>query len=332
MVDNNFKKYFFWVIILLLAILSYLIIKDFLIALVSSFVLAFLLLPVHRIFSKFMNNKFSAILVLLLLVIAIIVPIFFISKTLVNQVSDVISSGEAGTVARAFGTWLQKLPGDNQSLLAIQDKIPNLIENAGGLLFSLLSYLLTYLPNLLFLVIIIFFVSYFILVDWVPLTKTIRSILPFKNEKKLIDKLSMNAKSIVYGSLLIAIIAFVVASLGFWLAGSNWFIFLAFLIAISVFIPLIGPAIVWVPMLILDLIQANYVSAIIVAITGILLSSVVNGLLVTLIISKKSRIHPIIILLGIFGGVKLFGLFGFVIGPLILSFFIDFAVHAAREK
>ena len=332
MVENNFKKYFFWIIVLLLAILSYLIIKDFLIALVSSFVLAYLLLPIHRLFSKVMNKKLSAVLVLILLIIIIIVPVFFIGRTLVNQVSGVVFGEEAMSLANSAEAWINKLPIENRFIEKVQDKLPDLIEKVGGLLLSFLSYLLSYIPNLIFLIIIIFFVSYFLLTEWGNLVGVIESIVPFKNKKKLTNKLADNSKNIVYGSLLIAIIAFVVAAIGFWIAGSEWFIFLSFLVAIAVFIPLVGPALIWGPMLIFDLIQANYYSAIIVAITGLLLSSVINGLLVTLIISKKSRIHPIVILLGIFGGVKLFGLFGFVIGPLILSFFIDFVIHAAREK
>ncbi|MCX6748316.1 MAG: AI-2E family transporter [Candidatus Pacearchaeota archaeon] len=332
MADDNFKKYFFWVVVIILAMLSYYIIQDFLIALLSAFILAYLLLPIHRLFSKIINKKLSAILVLLLLSILIIVPLFFVSQTLVNQVSAVVSSEDTAEIAGSIGNYLSRFNTNNQVLSAIQEKIPVLIERVGELLLNLLSYLLSYIPNLLFLVIIIFFVSYFLLIDWDKLVKTIESILPFKDKKKIMGRVSSNAQNIIYGSLFIAIIAFIVAAVGFWLAGSNWYVFLAFLVAIAVFIPLIGPALVWVPMLVLALVQVDYTAAIIIAVTGILLSAVINGLLVTIIISKKSRIHPIVILLGIFGGVKLFGLFGFVIGPLILSFFIDFVIHASKEK
>ncbi len=332
MAGSDFKKYFFWVIVLLLAILSYLIIKDFLIALVSSFVLAYLLLPLHRLFSRALNKKLSAVIVLILLSIVIIVPLFFMGKSLVNQVSGAVSSKQALELADSAGLWIDKLPIDSRFIEIIKNKLPSLIEKAGEALFNFLAYLFSSIPNLLLLIIIIFFVSYFLLVGWDSIVKIIESIIPFKNKKKLVLKLANNAKNIVYGSLLIAIISFVAAAIGFKIAGSELFIFLAFLVAIAVFVPLLGPVLVWAPMLIFDLIQANYYSAIIVAITGVVLSSLINGLLFTLIVSKKARIHPIIILLGILGGVKLFGLFGFIIGPLVLSFFIDFVIHAAKEK
>jgi len=85
------------------------------------------------------------------------------------------------------------------------------------------------------------------------------------------------------------------------------------------FIPILGPAIVWVPLVLIKLALGDYTTAIGVIVIGVIISVGVDYLLRIKIMRDKTEINPIIMLIGILGGIKLFGLIGVIIGPLILS-------------
>jgi predicted PurR-regulated permease PerM len=207
-----------------------------------------------------------------------------------------------------------------------------ILSKVGGWIVSLLTSAVSYIPGLILTVIITLFVAYHILISWEDLRRKLERLMPFKNNKKILQKFSETSKNIVFGFLLIAIVEFIVSLIGFMIAGISFYAFFAFLIALFAFIPLVGPAIVWIPMAIVLLIQGNYFAFIVVLITGVLLSWLVDTFLMVQIVGKTSKIHPVVLLFGVLGGVKLFGIFGFVIGPLILGFLINLIEVNGMER
>ena len=64
---------------------------------------------------------------------------------------------------------------------------------------------------------------------------------------------------------------------------------------------------------------------------GFIIISNIDNLIKPLVIGAKSKIHPAIVLLGVFGGLKVMGLIGIIVGPLILGFLSIF-IKIMREK
>ncbi len=315
MPHKAFKNYLYWSVIALAIIVSFFIIKDFIVPILSAFILAYLIKPVYKIISKKLPNKISSILTLILLIIILSVPLFFLFKSLISQLSFLISQDNLPTLTHT----LSKLNIPENILVYL----PNLIENVTSYFLSLLSSLITYTPILLLNMIVTIFLAYYFLIDWNEISDEIESYLPFKNNKKIISELDKSAHQIVYGTFLISLLELIISALAFYFLGINFFLILSFLVAILAFIPAIGPMLVWLPLLIIELLQGNYLISLGVLITGIILSFGIDMYLRATIIGGKSKIHPAIILIGILGGVKLFGIFGFIIGPLLLSFIIN---------
>ncbi len=326
--EENFKKYFFWAILLVLAILSYLIIRDYIVAIVSSFVLAYLLLPLHKTLSKKLNAPLSAIISLLLVLFITIILLYLIANTLAVQIETLIG----GEPIQDLSITLTNLFSQSDFLDVFTPYIPKITTELGNLLTSITSYLIFKIPNLIITIILTFFISYFVLINWSQLKKTALEIMPFKDNQKVISKISHTSNDIVFGSMIVAIMEFVVASIGLRIAGVSFYAFFALLIAIFAFVPLLGPNAVWVPLLIYKIIQGQYLASVIILITGLIVGAGLDGFIRTIVIGKKADIHPVVVLIGILGGVKLFGLFGFVIGPLVLSFFIEFSSQALKES
>jgi len=322
--EKNFKKYFFWAFVLVLAIISYYIIQGFITAIISAFVISYLLLPLHKLFCRKINQKLSAFIIILIIFLIIFSLGYFV-------ISNLYSQGQAYLTAENIDYLSNTIPGyiDNYKIPnQIINYLPKVIEFLG----SLLLYILSMIPGLGFTIFLTLFISYFLLADWDKINNTLKKIIPFTNKVKIIKKISDSAYHIIYGTLLIAIIEFFIALIGFKIAGLELYFFLAFLVAIAAFIPLIGASIIWIPACLVLLIQGNYFAAIIILITGIIISVVMDNIVSSIIIGNKAKINPVIRLLGVLGGVGLFGFFGFIIGPLILSIFINFLITSIKKE
>jgi predicted PurR-regulated permease PerM len=107
------------------------------------------------------------------------------------------------------------------------------------------------------------------------------------------------------------------------------------LTAIISIVPLLGAVIVWLPIVaylaILGSINGEYWRAITLFIYGVSVVSAIDNILKPKIIGQRANIHPLIILLGILGGIQLFGIPGLLIGPLILTIF-DIVIEIYKES
>lgn len=314
-------KYMFWTIIVLLVIISYFIIKQYVVSLITAFILAYLVKPVYDKINKKVDKNISAILSIILIIIVIILPIIMIIGSVVKQASESLNESELKTIIQSLSEnpLVQKL-----DLELLTNKIISL-------LISLLTSNLTFLPALILSIFIMLFGTYYILINWVTLSSALKNYIPFKNKDKVSKEIGKVTDNLVYGVILIALIEFVVAGLGFYFSGVKYFLLLAALLALTAFIPGIGPAFVWIILAIYNIFMTNYYSAAGIIITGLIISIYIDTILRYKILATRAKINPIIMLIGVLGGVPLFGFFGFIIGPLILVYTIKLLQEGIKQ-
>jgi predicted PurR-regulated permease PerM len=138
----------------------------------------------------------------------------------------------------------------------------------------------------------------------------------------------------VMGQIVVGMVQGVLAWLGFWMLGVPNPGLLGFLTAIISIIPLLGAAIVWVPVDLYLLMNATltgeYWRAIALLVYGTFVISLIDNIIKPKIVGDRAKIHPLIILFGILGGIQLFGVAGILIGPLILTIF-DVVIEIYKE-
>lgn len=323
-IESNLKKYVFWGIIILLIIASYFIIKSYLIALITSFILAFLVKPFHTIISKKLNKHLSAIITVLLIIIIVILPLATITTGVIQQAYSSLNDDSLKSSLQALS--------DKAFFESINLDIDSLRSKITSALIELITSSISYIPSLALSLLIIIVSTYYILVNWEKLSLRLEEFIPFKNKSKVVKDIAQSTKGIVYGTILIAIIEAIISFIGFALLGINNSLFLAALIFFFAFIPGIGPAFVWVPIAIYYAIIKHYPQAIGIIILGLIISLLIDNILKTKILGEKSKIHPLIMLVGILGGISLFGIFGFIIGPLILIYTIKLISESMHNK
>ncbi|MEM4181930.1 MAG: AI-2E family transporter [Candidatus Pacearchaeota archaeon] len=319
MEKKELNKILFLGFSLILLFYSYLIIKDFIAATLSSFVLAYILLPLHKKLSGKINPNVSSLICILLSAAILSIVIFFIGQTVYSQINNLI---EEKTLEEIFEKINWKAKSYNISL-DITSTIENYAEQAIVFLSKILFALIKEFIN----IILIFLFSYFILVYWEKIEKEFYEILPFENKEEIFYKTKEIFDSITKTSLIIAVIESVFSFIFFSLLGFKYSLSLSVIIFFLAFVPILGPAVVWLPSFVYNLLLGNYLFSFLILIYGIIISYPIDSFLRNAIASKKSKINPIIMFLGVLGGIKLFGIFGILIGPLILYSTISIITH-----
>jgi len=308
------QKYVFLALVVMLVIASYFILKPYIVALLSAFVLGFLVKPFHSTISRKTGDRMAAGICIILILLIIFIPFGMIIMALVKE-------SYSYAFSNSFENVLSTIIGK-----AGFELDPNILEtiNREGLnfLISLLRPLVSNIFSFFVATFVMFFALYYVLVKWDFIASEIKKFIPFKDREGIAKELSVVTKEIVFGTFLVGLIEFGVALIGFYLLGINSALLLAALIFFTAFIPGIGPGFIWVPLTVYFAIIGSYPAAIGTFVLGLILGFGIDLFLRGILTGKKTNINPLIMLLGIFGGISIFGLFGFIIGPLILVYVI----------
>lgn len=320
MKKEDLQKYIPIAVIIILIILSFLVIRSYILPLISAFILAYLVKPVYDKLSKKFPKALSSTVCVILILLVIFIPFAAIVGGIINQASSIDST--------QINSLIDQITSSDLTQNLDIDKILN---SGLSIILNLLTGATKQLPALAITLLITTFGVYYILLDWDNISNKIIKYIPVNNKTKTAKDISKITKNLIYGTLLVALIEFVVALVGFYISGVKFFLLLPTLIAIFAFIPGLGPTIVWLPLLIYLIFKGSYFSAIGVLITGLIISFAIDLVLRNKIASKGANTHPLIILVGILGGISVFGIFGFIIGPLILSYTIEIIEDIAKS-
>ncbi|MCK5615929.1 AI-2E family transporter [Candidatus Pacearchaeota archaeon] len=311
---KELKKYLFWGISIILIILSYQIIKNFIIPLISAFILAYLVKPVYDKLDKKLGSTFSATICIILIILVIIVPLGLLATDATLQAA---SFTKDINVQEGFD-YLTNLPILENINIDLASLTNGVVSLAAGLITATLSKL----PSLMLGIFITLMGTFYILTKWDTLAKELKKYIPFSKKDKIIKELKTTTNNIIYGLILVASIEFIVAIVGLYLLGIEFYILLSALIFFTAFFPGLGPTIIWVPIAIYFFIMGDISHGIGTIVLGLILSSGVDIILRGKIMGEKANINPLIMLLGILGGISVFGIFGILIGPLVLIYAI----------
>jgi predicted PurR-regulated permease PerM len=194
------------------------------------------------------------------------------------------------------------------------------IEKTSNVLFSL--------PSIILQIIITFFILFYLFKDGPELVKKCKDLLPLKRKYKAMVylKLKETTHAVMYGSILIAMIQGALGALGFWFFGIKAFVIWGLVMAIFALVPFVGTAIIWIPaglfLIAKGATQGNTMmvwKGVGLLIYGTFIISSADNILKPKLIGDRAGLHPVIVLLGVLGGLSLFGFAGFIIGPLILT-------------
>lgn len=276
----------------------------------------------HRYLTQKLNFKkgLSAILIVLVVLIFILIPLTGLAFLVIDTFSGITIDPEAilGQLNDFINSLEEKL-GFNlftpENLSVLPRAGTNILQILGNSVYS-------FIIN----VVVILFVLYYMLYSNEDFERSITEILPFKDENKVIlieeSRLIIQANAI--GIPLMAIIQGLFAYMGYLLFGVNNALLYAILTAFATILPLVGTMIIWVPLGIGLLLGGDIVNGVGLLIYGLFVIGGVDNVARFLLQKKLADIHPLITVFGVLIGIPIFGFWGVIFGPLLLSLFILF--------
>jgi len=148
------------------------------------------------------------------------------------------------------------------------------------------------------------------------------SPLPPDDEERIVGRFLSVARATVKGTLVVGVAQGTLGAIGFWVAGISGAVFWGVVMTALSVIPSIGTAIVWVPGVVYLFATGHTGAAVGLLLWCSLIVATVDNLLRPALVGRDTKLPDVLILISTLGGIVLFGITGFVIGPLIASMFV----------
>lgn len=329
------SRYFIIGLLIFSIILSILLVRPYLTPILTSIVLAYIFMPVYEwIKSKIGHKQISAFVVTFLILLIFVVPMLFLLVQVASQtevvyitlkqiiaqggsVSDCVTDDVLCNMNQKIFSYI-----DTPSLkLYVQDSFEKITNSFSEQIVDFVYSV----PKRLFDMLLIFFMTFFMLMDGKDFLKNLERALPLKKKDKtiILKKMHSMTHAIIHGFFLMAIVEGILGMIVFAIAGIESYIFWGLVIGFFALIPLIGPTIIYIPALLFQVLQGDVYASIVLLLGGGIISFI-DTFIKPKMIGDKSAVHPILMIIGLVGGIKLLGVIGFIFGPLILTLLMTF--------
>jgi len=339
------ERIFFFIVFALLTILTFVVIRPFLGAILLALITVVLLRPVYVWLSRrkprgigplhiIFGPRLTTTLTILIFLLVLIVPLALISIAIFNQVIqflEEITTLEFQTtitdLTAAVENTLQQIAPLSDIHISEED-LALFLQDAARAILTWLSNLAislgTSLPALIFGGIIFLVVLGTLLPRFDDLGERVREISPLNmNVSQLyLHRANVMITSVVKGVFLLAIIQGLIMGVFYWLAGIPFATFWTLLSMAFAVLPVVGISFIVLPMAIIALISGNTTSAILVLIGFYVFVNPLDILLRPRLVSKEAYLNFTLMLLALFGGIQMAGLIGMIYGPVIMILFL----------
>ncbi|MBL0191385.1 MAG: AI-2E family transporter [Saprospiraceae bacterium] len=260
----------------------------------------------------------AALTIILGCIILLMIPFYWMSTVIVTKLAPILeNTAELQGYVQKINLFLQQYVNlDLQSM----DFMSQVGSVAGGVLKRLLESSVSTVSTFIFM----FVFLYFLLYDCMEVELWFRRALPFsqKNSNTVINELKNMIYSNAVGIPLVAVIQGFVAMIGYWIFGVNEFGLMGILTGIASVIPLLGTMVIFVPLSLYMMANGQFYQGIGVGLWGIIVVGTFDNVVRSLVQKKMSNVHPLITLIGALAGLNIFGFFGVIFGPIMLSLFL----------
>lgn len=325
---------FFGLLIIVSVIFLYLI-KPFAYPLFWAAIIAGLFYPVYDRIGRWIKHpNLNAAITLTLIAFVILIPLSIIGTLLVSQSIDLYNAMDNNR--SAINTNIQNITEwvkHNQFTAKLNIDEQFWAEKMSEITRTIVNFIFEGLKNwtqnsLAFLAqtVIMFYALFFFLRDGRKMLRFLMHLCPLgdKHEAILYEKFTTTAGATIKGTVLIGLIQGTIGTILFWATGIQGAVVWGLVMAAASILPPFGTGLVWLPAGVIMLISGDYVAGIAILATGVLIIGTIDNFLRPVLVGKDTQMHPVLILISTLGGILLFGITGFIIGPIITSIFISF--------
>lgn len=326
----------FFIALVALVTLAFLgLIQDFLVPIFWAAVLATLFYPVYERWLEIVKGRaaLASVLTILTIVLIVILPLFLVGQAVTQQSIALYEQVRAGDInvqeAVDYVERLVPVVGDFLDRYGVDEA--RIRENISGAAVTVSQFIASRALDVgqdalriglqFFLTV---YVLFFFLRDGERILEAIIRALPLgdRRERMLFSRFASVSRATLKGTFVVAIVQGGMGGLMFWALGLPAPLFWGVVMTLLSVLPAIGSGLVWGPAAVILLLTGEIVRGLVLIVVGTLLIGLVDNILRPLLVGRDTEMPDYLILLTTLGGLTVFGLSGFVIGPIIAALFL----------
>ena len=315
--------------LVLLGYLAYRIVEPFLVQIGWALVLAICLDPAQQRLRPRLGATRTALLLTALVLVLLVLPIVFAGSALLGEGQEVVTNVRAqledkgGAAAWLHTAWdwarvkVPMLPPEEEAIARVTagmgDLAGFLAARAGGLLKGAALFLFDLLITLGIL--------FFLLRDSSSFAASLRRLLPFgddQNERLLTLTRDLVSASVT-ATLAIAALQGIIGAVTFAILGIQSAAVWGLIMAILSFLPLVGATLIWLPTAVWLMLSGSLGKGIALLLVGLVVMGHVDNVVRPLVLSGRSQMNTLVLVMSLMGGLSAFGFIGIVLGPLVAA-------------
>lgn len=286
-------------------------------------ILTILFLPIHRkILEKIEGPNLAAFTSVVLMMIIVIIPLTLLSTVLFKEVTGLYKSFKGGEIVISKQDIIHNLP---VSIQPFAEKVGNDINQALSRVtsntFETVTGILSNVAGFIVAFFLLLFAVFFLLRDGSGMKKIFIDIFPLSDayENKLFAEVERSINGVVKGSLLLALSQGAVGTIGYFIFGVPQPLLWGVFTVLAALVPTIGTSLAVIPAVVYLFLTGHTGAAIGMAIWGATAVGLIDNIIGPKIIGSTTKLHPVLVLFSILGGVQLFGFLGVLLGPIIMA-------------
>ena len=284
-------------------------------------ILTYVLFPIYRfILEKTQRASLSAGLSVVVALLVMILPAVYFVSELVDQVSGAYQTLRVDSL-QEVGDYLS---GITNGRIEFHSMLQSTLEQVRQSIVALAPNILGSLSELLLGLFIMFFVMFYGFREGQTFIAYLKKHLPLERSLKdsLFDELRTVTQAVLYGQVLTAVIQGGLGGLALLVFGVPNALFWGAMMIITAFVPVLGTPLIWVPAGVGLILDGALTRGILLLVFGATVVMNIDNFLRPKLVSSRAKVHPVLILIGVLGGLRVFGFIGMLVGPLILAILV----------
>lgn len=308
----------------------------------SSIILALLIASaIYPLYSRLLillngRERTASIIMTFIILLILVIPVGGFVGTLSNEAydfyirtKDSVSLNKIQQGLLGDSLWAKRIrkAGEFANIQLNPESIEQLAssigKNVGLFLYRQSSSMASNLLNFLIHFFLMILIIYYILLRGKYLKEYVSEILPLPIDQQelVVDKFREMGRAVIIGNALSGLIQGIFGGFGFFIFGLGSPFLWGTVIGFMAFLPVIGASVVFIPTAIILFIQGKIGTGIVYLAYNFCYSSLIEYLVKPRLIGKGMHMNPILVFIGILGGMKIFGIMGIIYGPLIMTIF-----------
>jgi predicted PurR-regulated permease PerM len=303
------------------AILGIAITLPFLSYIVLAGILTYTLFPIYQFLNRRTRTAgIAAGLVIVLALVLMILPTVYLVSELVDQVKGTYTTLQTDSLQQV-GDYLNSLTNLD---VDFQEMLSSMLDQVRQSIVGLAPNILGSISELLLGLFIMFFVMFYGFREGQAFMTYLKELLPLEVGLKdsLFHEMRTVTQAVLYGQVLTAVIQGALGGLGLLVTGVPNALFWGAIMMITAFVPLLGTPLIWVPAAVGLMMDGQMTRGILLLVYGATIVMNIDNFLRPKLVSGRSKVHPVLILIGVLGGLRVFGFIGMLIGPLVLAILV----------